>query len=157
MKRILTLAVILFASACSSQSPAVAVATLGIAGAALTAYCVNGGSGCSPELIAYGALITTEAIKDASVLESGSSTVAQLQQIVWNLDQDITQGQALANLTPGQQAEVVAIISAANSVLTLTEVLISKAPTTASVKLPSLSSKDKAALARMRNQIEVAK
>ncbi len=164
-RRMLVLPLLLCLVACSI-SPAVAIAVMGIAGAGLTSYCLSGGSGCSPEVVAYGALITKEAIRDAVVIESGKTTLAQLQQIVANLQQDIDQGNALAGLSSGQQAEVSAVVAAVDTVLTITEALIAKtpvppgssagarvSPSAIAVKLPALSRHDKAELQKMRNRI----
>lgn len=158
MKKLASLILALSLVGCSGTSAGVAVATMGIAGAALTTYCIAGGAGCSTALIAYGALITKEAIKDAAVLESGASTLADLQQLVANLQQDIANGNALVGLSSGQQIEVTAIVTAINTVLTITETLISKTPVTglaASVRvtLPTLSSHDKSEIAKMRMKI----
>lgn len=159
MKKLALLIPAVFLLGCST-SAGVAVATMGIAGAALTTYCLTGGAGCSPAVIAYAALITKEAVKDAAVLESGSSTLADLQQVVANLQQDIANGNALAGLSSGQSIEVAAVVAAVNTVLTITETIISKTPAPAptspasiTVKLPTLSSHDKSEIAKMRMKI----
>ena len=158
MKRSLIFALCFLQACAPGTTAAVAVASLGIAGAGLAAYCSAGGSGCSPALVAYGGLIVTEATKDATVLESGQSTGAELTQIVTNLQVDINQGKALVGLTPQQQQEVSAIVTAATSVVTLVQALIppSSAPL-ASVKLPKLSANDSKKIAVMRTSIAAVK
>jgi hypothetical protein len=157
MKRLTAITLCLIQAACShGTTAAVAVATLGIAGAGLIAYCGAGGSGCSPALLAYGSLITTEATRDAAVLESGQTTSAELTQIVNNLQVDISQGNALANLTPSQRQEVLAIVTAASSVITLVKALIPKTPV-AAVNLPALSAADSQKIAAMRTSVAAVK
>jgi hypothetical protein len=154
MKKAFLLAAILFAG-CSNAGIGTAVAGVGIAGAALTVYCAAGGSGCSPALVAYGVLITTEATKDAVILESGSTTLATIQVIVANLNADLNQGRALAGLTPSQQAEVGAIVAAINALLPLVVAL--ETPTAPTVTIPALSAKDKTAITKMRTRITAAR
>ncbi len=159
MKRIISTIVVsaVLFTGCGNVTAGVAVAAVGIAGAALSTYCITGGGGCSPGLIAYGALITTEASKDAVILMSGSSTVAQINGIVANLTTDLQNGQALIGLTGSQQIEVNAILSAVTVLLPLVEALLPKgavAPrATTSVTLPHLTSKDHAKLDEMKTAI----
>lgn len=150
--------------ACSNTGAAVAVASLGIAGAGLTAYCVSGGAGCSPSLIAYGTFVTTQATKAAAVLESGQSTPEQLQEIVDNLTNAVVQGEVLTGLTATQRQEVQAIVATANSVISLVRALIPPpvvatplAAVRAPVRLPALSASDRSKLADMRAKIQSTK
>lgn len=155
MKKLTSLLCLLLIS-CGTTTPAIAVASLGIAGAGLATYCAVGGNGCSPALVAYSNLTIVEASADASILESGQTTASQISGMVINLNMAINQGHALVGLTPGQQEEVAAIIAAATSVVTLVEALTPSAPS-AVVKLPALSDKDHAKITEMRARIQAVK
>ena len=154
--------VALLAAGCGSLTVGIAVASLGIAGAGLATYCATGGQGCSPGLIAYATLITTEATKDVAILESGASTEAQIAQIVANLNTDLRNGQALSGLTPQVQIEVSAIVAAINTLLPLAEAMTPGATVPAiihehdaigTVRLPKRTRADRDAIARMRVKI----
>lgn len=153
MKPLLLTSVLILAG-CANTGIGTAVATVGIAGAGLTAYCIANGAGCSNDVIAYGILITTEATKDASILESGSTTVQAIEGIVANLNADIQQGRVLVGVSSGAQTEVAAIVGGINALLPLVVALETKAPTSsASVTIPALSVKDKNAITRMKTKI----
>jgi hypothetical protein len=162
MKRIaLFLPFVLVLSACSVNSAAVAVASLGIAGAGLSAYCAS--TKCTAAVTAYGGTVIAEATRDVAVLEHGQTTVAQVSEISANISDLLIQGHLLQNAPP----QVAAIISAANSVLPLVTALLSHpqpstaAPLTArtvvTVTLPPLTAADKAKIAGMRAKVAALK
>ena len=163
MKRLLPVLPIGFLlSTVACVSAAIAVASLGIAGAGLTAYCAAGGNGCSAALIDYGALIVSQSSQDAAVLESGQTTITQLAEITDNLNLAIAQGRSLTGLTAQQQTEVSAIITAASSTLDLIKAINSPATGVASANAVKtikilLTKKDEAEIARMRMAIAAAK
>ncbi len=158
MKRFIIIATLALAACTPGSTPAIAVASLGIAGAGLSAYCASQGAGCTPAILAYSSLIVTEASKDATILESGQTTTAEITQIITTLNADIDQGRALVGLTPAQQNQVSAIITAAQSVVTLVQALVpaSAGPGT-TVKVPKLTPADTAKLAKMRAKVAGAK
>jgi hypothetical protein len=121
----LSASTLILLSACSSGSVATYVAAFGIAGAALSTYCISGGSGCSTALVSYGVLVTTQATQDESILLSGSSTTAQLNTVLTNLNTAIQTGNSLPGLTTQQLAEVKAITQSATEILPLVEALVS--------------------------------
>ena len=164
MKRllcVLPIGLLLLTVACTTA--AIAVASLGIAGAALESYCVAGAAGCSPAVTDYAALIVSQAGADASILESGQTTTTQIAEIVDNLNSAIAQGSALSGLTAQQQAEVDAILTAASSTLNLVEALTPPATGVASANAARssikivLTKKDKAELAKMKLAIAGAR
>ncbi len=153
MKKTLMTAAAAVLLACSTTTVGIAVASLGIAGVALEAYCTAGGSGCSPALLGYGELIVAEAAKDATVLESGQATAAQLATIVSNLQAYLT-GASIPGLTAQQQQEVSAITAAIGVLIPLVQsILPQHAPSALMVKLPPLTSEDRSALAGMRGKM----
>lgn len=158
MKRFLPL-IALFFVGCGGSTPAIAVASLGISGAALATYCAAQGVGCSPALLSYSQTIISQASEDAAVLESGATTTAQLGQIVLNLNLAISQGRALVGLTPAQQNEVTAILSSASTVIVLIQALTPPATVAAqaTVKLPPMTATDTAKIAQMRTSVTATK
>ena len=154
--------------ACGSVTVGVAVAAFGLAGVALQTDCASGGNGCSAALAAYAELVVTQATEDATVLESGSSTQADINLVLANLNTDLQSGQMLPGLTAGQQAEVKAIANTITALVPFVEALATTTPTPAlrqrtaaatspKIVLPPLTSKDKAALAKFRSAALKAK
>ena len=165
-KRLFPLIAMLFLAACSTSSVAIAVSSLGIAGAGLEGYCGAGGTGCTPAVTTYADLVTTLASQDATIIESGQATQAQIAQVVAGLGVAIANGKSLAGLNPQQQAEVSAIIAAASEVLSLIDGVqappVAAAANTFTVTVQGgvhfpFTAHDRAALVKMRAKIAAVK
>lgn len=160
MKRFLPL-IALFLFACGpNTTPAVTIAGFGLAGSSLALYCATPGSNCSPDLISYGQQIIAEASKEATLIESGSTTTAVIGQILLDVNMDIAKGKTLTGLTQAQAAYVSAVISTGQSVIAIVQALTPPATVeakTVTVSIPAPSAADKQKLAQMRTSVAAAK
>lgn len=160
MKKTIAIAALILVACGPTNTPAIAVASLGIAGAGLATYCAAQGAGCSSALVTYSSSIISEATADAAILESGQTTTAQIGQIIMNLNIDISLGRALPGLTAAQQTEVSAILSTASAVITLVGALVPAASVTAQavpVKIPALRPTETAKISQMRANVAAVK
>ena len=122
--------------ACGSQGVAYFLAGMGIGDAALIAYCSAGGSGCSPGLLSWNALVTAWVTTSTPILESGQSTPTKIAEVLAILQKLIAQGQGLAGLTPQQQGEVSAILAGATAVANLLVPLLANAAASSPASAP---------------------
>ena len=156
------LAASLTLTGCSGPSAAVLIASLGIAGSGLSVYCASQGIACDPAVTAFSTAIINEAVADAVVWESGSTTAEKIAATVANLNADLAAGRLLVGLSPQGQAEVTAAITTIQALIPLFEALSAKNPVPVAsvapraakpVILPKLSTGDRAKLDAMLRKV----